>query len=1245
MKIQVSRDGYRPDRRYSGVYQQQGRMITDADWNEMVAIAAEALRSRVGDMVGSGSPALDGVVDDSGQLRPGAVYADGVRAELRPRSDATGHVYDSQADFPGRPVRPGGAHQLYLDVWERTVVSLADPALLDPALHGADTTSRTQTMAQLKWAPPGVDLLDPDLNPQVGNGTLTAALRHGGTLTESDPCDPCAQEIVTDVAATGNYLFRVEVHDIGRDSAGLSRIVLKWSSENGAEQFEWESRPPSFAATGWAYETYDDVAEKHLGVHLVPGFTPTRGTLGADVPSLAPEDPSWVRRWDGFCRLSRHGSQWQLDTSGPFAGVDRGIPLASQSPLGPSHGNVEVASGASTLEVHLNLLSLKVSLDLSGGRVVPGDFWQVLVRERGERQVTVLSAQPTGVRHHYLPLGQEDATGRLDLDPVGLRALRFPRLTGLMAGDVGFDGGCANGFLEGTTTVDQALNALCELGATHVAYQAPEDCAGGAVGTPATVKEALDALCDLAADHVAYSAPEDCASGVLGTPSTVKDALDSLCGLSAGHVGFQSESDVFTSATNVHEALEALADPGSQELRWHRALYDALAALFGRGVLSGVVPTMTVSSSGSKLLLELHVGAGTVLSGRGMLRRIEADLHYSALLDIPTSGGITVLPGNLLGDRLVALREEAASPLTTGRFGAAERAVLTDDIIAAVTEEMTAREFTGLDDLRDRIADLSGVPTVELADEIVESVVTLDLASFTPVERTLWLYLLLPEDGDPALVLRGHRPPASVDTGPVVRDAVGSPQTTPTVDPSRSCAQVHEQAWAFYDALTVPAKNTDGEVCLGKVGTFGSAAWISPDDREQLVLTPALQNALWRGRLNSVHDEMKAACTRLSSINPAQGRQGEQLTAMIVGNAMAGAAGVTFSGTGLTAQVTSVDEAGRWVQARISIAATAPLGSRSFTVETPAGSISSGSLSFTVLGAVGITGLSPSTLRQGTTTSVTITGAGLSQAHAVSFGAGIKAAVTSAAEQSVTATVVVEANASLEPRAFTVYTPTATHGSGTLRLGVSPWLRATAMSRTSARQFEVPFDATIWGANLQGTSHIAFSGTGVVAQVLSSAPDRVDVRVTVSSSAETTTRTLTVSTPSGVADSTVQFAVLPMSDIWTQRPSGAFGTDDTADRLTYQVRRGVVPTNVVRFTLLLASTSSGWRKEIKGLGQSLVVDGRGDRRSVDVPATSLPASIIFNKAKAFGIPTDVLTKGDVRHLAGGAELFISWDRD
>ena len=44
MKTQISRDSFNSDKRYSGVYLQQGRMITDADWNEETEISRRRRR-------------------------------------------------------------------------------------------------------------------------------------------------------------------------------------------------------------------------------------------------------------------------------------------------------------------------------------------------------------------------------------------------------------------------------------------------------------------------------------------------------------------------------------------------------------------------------------------------------------------------------------------------------------------------------------------------------------------------------------------------------------------------------------------------------------------------------------------------------------------------------------------------------------------------------------------------------------------------------------------------------------------------------------------------------------------------------------------------------------------------------------------------------------------------------------------------------------------------------------------------
>ena len=53
MKTEISRDSHQPEKRYSGVYQQQGRMLTDADWNELVEILKERLNDALKDVVGS----------------------------------------------------------------------------------------------------------------------------------------------------------------------------------------------------------------------------------------------------------------------------------------------------------------------------------------------------------------------------------------------------------------------------------------------------------------------------------------------------------------------------------------------------------------------------------------------------------------------------------------------------------------------------------------------------------------------------------------------------------------------------------------------------------------------------------------------------------------------------------------------------------------------------------------------------------------------------------------------------------------------------------------------------------------------------------------------------------------------------------------------------------------------------------------------------------------------------------------
>ena len=80
-------------------------------------------------------------------ITPGRLYVDGIQVECFPEDGAT---YQNQPFHPPLTLPASGDAVAYLDVWEREVTYIEDGELLDPALGGADTTTRRQTVWQLR---------------------------------------------------------------------------------------------------------------------------------------------------------------------------------------------------------------------------------------------------------------------------------------------------------------------------------------------------------------------------------------------------------------------------------------------------------------------------------------------------------------------------------------------------------------------------------------------------------------------------------------------------------------------------------------------------------------------------------------------------------------------------------------------------------------------------------------------------------------------------------------------------------------------------------------------------------------------------------------------------------------------------------------------------------------------------------------------------------------------------------------
>ncbi|GAB6907955.1 conserved hypothetical protein [Desulfosarcina cetonica] len=527
MKTQISKKSVDALKRYAGVYQQQGRMLTDADWNSLVDILKAQLAEALKDVVGNGTPRSGALaIADNRNIQPGDVYIDGLRAVL---PGTTAFAAGLQPDLPGSGDLPAtGPYVVYADVWERALTALEDPDLRDVALNGADTCTRTQAMLQVKTCGGGVN---PETDiPQKGNAALSLDLHDN--LEASDPCDPCAGLVGAGAGRVGNYLFRLEVHAVAGAADSPTALTLKWSSENGAEQFSAQAEglmPPGFVNARFLYEFFDSTTEKHAGVHLTSGFSPRAGILNTTyaIPDGVSDPKAFVRRWDGYCELSRSGSSWTL-VDGWDKGVDLSTGISSTQP-----GYVALGPGLT-----VNLEAFRMNLELSGRTFVVGDYWLAAVREAVHTAGSAVCSGtlPDGIDHHFLRLAGVAADGTVTrhVDDADRRRHSFPPLTDLHAHDIDYQTGCTQGlFLNFEGTVKQALDTICSIQAEHVGY--PKPCNTSLYrGQPiATVADALGLLCDIRARHVAYT-PGACA--FLNQPNieTVQDAIDALCQRPAG---------------------------------------------------------------------------------------------------------------------------------------------------------------------------------------------------------------------------------------------------------------------------------------------------------------------------------------------------------------------------------------------------------------------------------------------------------------------------------------------------------------------------------------------------------------------------------------------------------------------------------------------------------------------------------------------------------------------------------------
>lgn len=486
MPSDISRKTFNRKKHYSGVLMQQGRVQLDADWNEQLDIQQYRTNIETIDVIGqSGVPkSKDGGFEitplphgNGFGISPGRMYVGGFLCELEnrasyfnqpyyPEPDIQYFIMNAPASPPGSPLAPpplplsppasppsshinlyNGVYLVYIDAWQREVNYLDDALIQEVALGEADTTTRLQTVWQVKLLKLSSDSQAPyncktyikdweDLIRPPG-GKLNAR-----TNKDLGPEDPCSLKPRNGFKGLENQLYRVEIQKGGnRDTA-----TFKWSRDNATLETSIETINGSVITvssigkdeimsfgTGQWVEIVDRVSmfnSKPKQLLKITAITPaTREiTLDSSLSKFVGKKGLKLRRWD------------QPVTSGTTDGIPMGT------------GWEELEDG----------IEIKFS---ATGMFRPGDFWLIPARTaKAEIEwppyipgVLPIEQSPKGVEHFYARLAMLYVNDGF-VTWEDCREI-FPSLTHICAEDVCYDNN--NCDLSGAQNVQEALDLLC----------------------------------------------------------------------------------------------------------------------------------------------------------------------------------------------------------------------------------------------------------------------------------------------------------------------------------------------------------------------------------------------------------------------------------------------------------------------------------------------------------------------------------------------------------------------------------------------------------------------------------------------------------------------------------------------------------------------------------------------------------------------------------------------------------------
>jgi hypothetical protein len=420
MKGDITRSTFRPERRYSSVRMQQGRVQLDADWNEQADIVNRRMEVGTVDVVGF----CGGPIENAGfgisvsgstiRISAGPYYCGGLLCE----NDTANLSLVAQPDLPGYALpTQNGVYVAYLDAWERHVTALEDPLLREVALGGPDTATRARILAQVRLLRVGNSgaTLNCLSTISAWNSLVAAsAVRLQARAEPGGAADsPCVVDPEAGYRRLENQLYRVEIHSVQG-----AQVTFKWSRDNGAIVSRWLGRTGNdltvsdpgrddlmaFQAGGWV-ELTDDARE-------LRGESGTLVRLASVQGGVLTIDPGTASGTTNFADFGPNAKVRRWDSPGAVA-------VATPAANG---GYLKLEDG--------------VEIRFTAGSARVGDYWTIPARtatgqvEWPQDGANPAALPPAGIRHRYCRLALLERTGSGWTLLADCRDL-FPNLTAL----------------------------------------------------------------------------------------------------------------------------------------------------------------------------------------------------------------------------------------------------------------------------------------------------------------------------------------------------------------------------------------------------------------------------------------------------------------------------------------------------------------------------------------------------------------------------------------------------------------------------------------------------------------------------------------------------------------------------------------------------------------------------------------------------------------------------------------------